>query len=849
MKNFSLLLFALFLISSNVFAQSNNFRFKKLLAEHPNEKVPFAVTNTNGTIDRLLADKEVTVKQITKNWIYLNASPSWVANAQENKIIDQFHYEFSAGQQPLNDSTRVKHFINEVHAGAGGLQTPFTGDNVIIGFVDQGLDHSHPDFQNIDGTTRVLYYWDQTMGFDAVRTPQPYNYGQLFYASDINLGNCPATESGTAHGTTVAAAAAANGLANGKEKGMAPDCNLIVIETNFSMPNWTLTVADACDFIFAKADSLGVPAVVNLSVGSYLGSHDGNDPAAELMEDLLDEQPGRIIVCAAGNSGNWGKYHVQGNTDLDTSFVWIQPNPGSQLGPNTCYMDVWSDLSDATFSYAFGANLSSGNYQERDQTIYRPATFGTGTTIYDTLWNNGNRIATLEAYPEIVGNTLHIEFYFNNVDSTSYLYSFKTVGFGKYDAWTGSTALALNNMVTNIPSTGTFPAIAHYHMPDSLQTIVSSWNCSEKVVTVGNFRNRMHHIDADGNTYTPAPSYTSMVGQLSINSSKGPSRHGVVKPDVAASGDVSLSAGPLSYMANPANFSAVSSDMLHMRNGGTSMASPVVAGIAALYLEKCYMGTYQSFLDDLHATSYTDTYTGAVPNFAYGYGKPHALNLLLASNYTSNVDGQSPACINDTLFANSSTALTSAVWNTTDTTLSLPVPNGGDYSFTAYDAFGCKSMSDTFTVVLLTPAPQPVITLDGTYLVTADYPDLQWYQNGVLLGGETDDSLLINTSAPAYYNVVATSVDGCSMWSDTFNILLGLDEISISAVLYPNPASSEFRIDADSKINSVFVYDVYGKKVAETKLKTVNCSSWSKGSYMVIVNTEKGSKALNFIKE
>src|SRR6218665_1026032 len=109
MKNYSLLIIKLFLLSFNIDAQSDNFRFKKLLAEHPNEKVPFAVTNTTGTIDRLLADKEVTVKQITKNWIFLNASPAWIANAQTNKVIDQFHYEFNAGQQPLNDSTRVKH--------------------------------------------------------------------------------------------------------------------------------------------------------------------------------------------------------------------------------------------------------------------------------------------------------------------------------------------------------------------------------------------------------------------------------------------------------------------------------------------------------------------------------------------------------------------------------------------------------------------------------------------------------------------------------------------------------------------------------------------------------------------
>ena len=53
---------------------------------------------------------------------------------------------------------------------------------------------------------------------------------------------------------------------------------------------------------------------------------------AEEFVKQYEGKEGRIIVCAAGNSGGWGKYHVQGNTDLDTSFVWIEPNPSSQLG-------------------------------------------------------------------------------------------------------------------------------------------------------------------------------------------------------------------------------------------------------------------------------------------------------------------------------------------------------------------------------------------------------------------------------------------------------------------------------------------------------------------------------------
>lgn len=850
MKIKNLLFLGFLLLASNGFSQSDNFRFKKLLAEQPETPNAFAIVNYDGLLERLLADKSVRVKQVTPEWIYVQATASWIYTSQKSGFIKQFYYEFSM-PQALNDSSLVKHYVKPVHDGLGGLQTPFTGKDVIIGYVDQGLDHTHPDFQNGDGTTRVLYYWDHTMPFDANRTPQPYGYGQLFYGSDIDGGTCPATEDyPTAHGTSVTGAGSSNGLANGRETGMAPDSKIIVVETNFNLPNWTLTVADACDFIFDKADSLGLPAVVNLSVGSYLGSHDGDDPAAMLMENLLDEHGGRIIVCAAGNSGNWGKYHVAGDMDNDTSFVWMIPNPGSQLGPNTCYMDVWADLSDATWSYSFGANLPGGTFEERGETQYRLATSVTSGVVRDTIWNGPNRIATVEIYPEIIGNNMHIEYYFNTVDSTTYYYSFKTTGSGHYDAWTGSASIALTNMESNIPSPGVLPEIVHYLLPDSLQTVVSSWNCSEKVITVGNLRNRLGHLDGDGNYYQPGPSYTSAVGQLSMNSSKGPTRHNVVKPDVSACGDVSLSAGP-SWLINDAGLQAAcSDDNLHVRNGGTSMASPVVAGIAALYLEKCNNGTYQTFKNDLIATAFTDAFTGTVPNFGYGYGKPHALNLLLQSNYDTYVTGTSPMCPGENLTATSTNTIDQVTWSTGDTTVNEPVLADGDYHFAAHDDLGCISYSDTLSITLYPPAPTPVITANGTILSTANYPNLQWYENGTPIGGATNDTLIITLPSSSDFTVIATSGDGCQSESAPYNPTVGITETLAVFVLFPNPAADNFSILSSETVKQVCVSDLSGKVIYhQNHSNTVDCSRWSKGTYFVQVESDNGIRIAKFIKE
>ncbi|WP_430402171.1 S8 family serine peptidase [Fluviicola sp.] len=204
--------------SSLAFAQTDNFRFKKLMEEQPAIPCAFAVPNS-GNLDALLAVKEISVKQVTREWIYIQAKPSWIKEAMESKTIKSFYLEFSV-PKPLNDTSLVTHFVKPVHQGLGGLQTPFKGKDVIVAFVDQGLDYNHPDFRDANGNTRVLYYWDHTLPV-AANTPQPYGYGQLWTGAEIQAGTCGSMEESSAHGTSVAGAAVSDGSATGRETGMA----------------------------------------------------------------------------------------------------------------------------------------------------------------------------------------------------------------------------------------------------------------------------------------------------------------------------------------------------------------------------------------------------------------------------------------------------------------------------------------------------------------------------------------------------------------------------------------------------------------------------------------------------
>lgn len=614
-RSLLLILISLFFSNSSVFGQK--FGFDKVLRDNPDQPTAFCIPRNDANI-KTLNNQGITVKYSSSNWLFITATPKWISDNLASGAITDFYFEY-APPKSLADTARMHHFVDQVHSGLAPLESSYTGANVIVGIVDQGLDHTHLDFKDAQGRTRVLRYWDHNLSGNA---PQPYGYGYYWDSTAINSGAITSNEETTAHGTTVAGMAAGNGLMNGQHKGMAPDANIIIVETNFNLPNWSLTIADAVDFIFKTADTLGMPAVVNLSLGSYFGSHDAKDPAGQIIESLLDAEPGRIVVSAAGNSGAQGKYHVHNEVDTDTSFVWLLNNPGSVLGANTIFFDLWSDQSEATWDFALGAD--SPSYSFRGRTAFHAATQSPGTVFRDTIWNGSNRIATFEAYTSISNGNYNLQLFVDNVDSTTYNYRFETKGSGSYDLWTGQW-LGYNNLVTNIPTPGQMPDIVDYVMPDSLQTIVSSWNCSDKVVSVGNMRSMLGFVDDNLNVYTDP---STDVGDLSPNSSKGPSRQGSVKPDVAAAGDMTFGSAPQWVITNPSYAFLRDSGGYHVLNGGTSMASPVVAGIAALYLERCRYATWEMFKADLITTAYSNSYTGTLPNFAFGHGLPNAHTLL-----------------------------------------------------------------------------------------------------------------------------------------------------------------------------------------------------------------------------
>ena len=769
-----LLLFLTIFFANIGFNQKSYLRFEDYLKENPTALTSFTIPNSNSN-KNFLEKEKVKIKYETPNWLFIQASSSWMDEQRSIGTIDKFYFEF-APPVSLGDSAVFRHKVNLIHQGVS-LDTNYTGKGVIVGIVDEGIDFNHPDFQLANGKTRVLRYWDHTTNTGSI--PAAYGYGIVWDKTQIDNGQCTSLETGTAHGTTVSGMAVGNGRANNTNKGVAPEADIIVVETDFGLPNWTLTIADACDYIFKVADSLGKPAVVNLSLGTYLGSHDGKDPAAEYIDQLLTEKEGRIVVCAAGNSGDQGKYHVRGNLSQDTSFVWCKNNPGvTAVGTNKIFFDLWADTS-ANFNYAYAADLPAPTYGLRGRSSFRNIYDNLNTVpVNDTIYNSiGERIATIQTYTEVVGSNFHMQVVFRNVDSLDYLYRFETFGTGIYDIWGGSW-LGLSDFETQIPDSSLLPEIAFYNAPDTLQSIVSSWNCSDKVISVGNIRNRVSHVDKNGNTYLPTTYVPA--GTLEPTSSKGPNRLGVTKPDVVASGGISLTAGPMWFLSNPVNNPSIDQGGFHVRNGGTSMASPVVAGIAALYLQKCSIATFQDFKNDLLNTSNANASTGITPNFAYGNGIVNGHETILQKHRPAVITGPGGICPGSSATLTLSTSMipTSILWSNGAQSYSTTTATPGSYRTVVTDVMGCKSRSNAINLASfsnpfvdagpnLLICPNTTITLNGTGTAST----YNWF-------GEVENGVPF-IPTPGMYYVIGSNNSGCTAKDSLF-----IDFYAVESITY-----------------------------------------------------------------
>lgn len=192
--------------------------------------------------------------------------------------------------QPALDLARIATGAQEVQMGidSSGEGLGLDGSGVAVGLVDTGIDVFHPDFMDAQGNTRILALWDQVEGI-------------VYTQAQIQAGSVPNRDD-DGHGTHVAGIAAGAGRAEpvGQFSGFAPEAGLLVVRTTFLESD----VLAGVQWVYQQAESRGMPAVVNLSLESHIGPHDGTSWFEQELSALTG--PGRLLVVAAGNNAENG---------------------------------------------------------------------------------------------------------------------------------------------------------------------------------------------------------------------------------------------------------------------------------------------------------------------------------------------------------------------------------------------------------------------------------------------------------------------------------------------------------------------------------------------------------------
>ncbi len=437
----------------------------------------------------------------------------------------------------------------------------YTGSGVIIGVVDTGIDFYNPMFRDASGNTRILYLWDQTAsgsGPSGTDFSNGVEYSQAQINQDLASGSphsvVPQRDT-EGHGTHVAGSAAGRHLTASPADtlhGGAMDANLIIVKTTLLGAD----ISNGVKYIFDKAAALSKPCVINLSLGSQYGPHDGTDVNSELIDGYTGA--GKIVVRAAGNNGG-DKVHYYAKNEVSSDAI--------QFGYSSLvnmWLEAYDNIQSVSLSWNGGSisNVTKNAYKENN-----------GIKLY--LYPPDPENQKIAAYVVMENENLNSETFTLTLNGLSDDSGNNTI---ERHVWAETD-------VMNAPY-GAFTQGSEYdysHYPYTL----ANGACAPKVITVGAFISRESWTAVNNE---PGQAWhipgAGAAGGIADFSSIGPTANGLQKPDIIAGGTMILSArsSDATYSDYYIPQAPYTDDFAYMQ--GTSMASPVAAGAIALLLEK-----------------------------------------------------------------------------------------------------------------------------------------------------------------------------------------------------------------------------------------------------------------------
>lgn len=454
------------------------------------------------------------------------------------------------------------------------LSKSYTGKDVVVGFMDTGFDPNHINFLDADGISRVAQI--------SYIESEPYRVKFADNKDDIALWTTDTKRE--YHATHVAGILAGN-CDKVPYSGVATDATIVATTSMLYDPQILLGLEQIVDYSKAQ----GKTAVINLSLGTNVGPHDGSTLMSQYLDKIGEEDA--IICVSAGNEAQNRVSFEKTFTADDNTFATVLNDAHFWTGFNmTGGVDIWS-ADDTPFDFEFliiddatksiiksypltgdeltisSSEISQDNY---DQTFDRY--FNGSVTLQREMSSENGRFNAVMTFTTSTRN-----------HSTSTGWAEYFLGFrikGKEGSKVSVYCDAGNFMTKN--------GVEGFSSGDDTHSI-SDLATGKNIISVGAYNTRVRYPHIDGSESF----LKGTVGDVAYFSSYG-TCNGKHYPDISAPGNPVVSSISRYYTELNSDIFTNSCSAKVTENGndyywhattGTSMASPFVAGTIALWLE------------------------------------------------------------------------------------------------------------------------------------------------------------------------------------------------------------------------------------------------------------------------
>jgi subtilisin family serine protease len=563
-------------------------------------------------------------------------------------------------------NARVATGVDDIHNGTG-LSRAYTGKGVICGIFDIGIDPNHPNFKTRDqkeSRVKQLWYFPSSNGsFSQYSTAEEiaafqtdantdshgtHTLGCMAGAFNEKTSSDAAYVDLDANGDVVAHARKSSG--NNPYYGMAYDAELAVSCGSLYNDNTTISVSNMVDY----AKKQGKPIVISLSFGTGPGSHDEYDSFAQFIDNLGKDA---IICIAAGNDGDsnisFRKTFTSTDTQLKT-FVDLSSSTASALmsiyskdsTPFSIYPVIYDTkdkkfiMDDVAISNVGETTITTKEYSDGVHYGAFNTAFGSSyfRVVIDKNENTSNRFGASVSY----------SLTYNSATNSDGRYRLGIIVSGSADQ---TIEVTHQSDTSELVSNG----LDGWETANPDFSICSS-SCGKNVIIVGSYNASnpkvpcISSIQANGcaGSYLTFGGYPQ--GEVASYSSYGELSDGRTLPTVCAPGTGVISSVN-SYETGYGTYfnSTYVTSAYYTLNGkkyywaqmsGTSMATPIVAGGIATWLEAYPELTVDEAIATIQETAINDEYTAKGNKVQWGAGKFNAiggLKKLLGSSGVANI--------------------------------------------------------------------------------------------------------------------------------------------------------------------------------------------------------------------